>query len=146
MKNIILIVLTACFFSGCTIGPAFTPAPNADENESIVYLMRSHAKYGGMWWTNFYINDKEVVELYDEGYTWVHLKPGFYRFSAGSKMVSFYDVNFDLEIKPNETYYIEFVQGTSGNNQISNMLRVLPVSLASELIIDFSYKKSNYIN
>jgi len=154
MKNLVLAFLITWLLAACsTSGPKFTPAPTAENDDALIYFMRSHVGYLGGYWTNFYIDDEEIVELFDEGYTWVHLKPGFYNFSAG--FIIRPNLDFEIYIEPNRTYYIEYTQESAGYNQVRNKFHVLlseseSINLSSSqsgpsFIRDYSYKKANIL-
>ncbi|MFC3153333.1 DUF2846 domain-containing protein [Litoribrevibacter euphylliae] len=99
-KYLVLLVL---ILQGCAMGPIYKDAPPVDNEKALIYLMRGDIHYGGGYATSFRINDSKVVELYDNGYSWIHLTPGTYKFSAGGERLS-------VKIEPGETYYIELHQ------------------------------------
>lgn len=97
------LLLLTLFLQACAMGPKYQPAPQPEEEKALVYLMRGDVQYGGGYATKFKINDFEIVNLYDFGYSWTHLPAGQYTFSAGGEKL-------DLLLQSGETYYIEYHQ------------------------------------
>lgn len=136
-KSVVLILLLTA--AGCTtMGPPYTPPPAAPSGQSLVYLMRSSVGYGNFWETIFSINDVQVVSLYDKGYSWVHLKPGKYKFSGGNSLNPDY-LKFNMPIAPGQTYYVEYGQSYAGYNQYRNYIRALKPAIGENKIKDYSY-------
>lgn len=128
--------------SGCTtLGEKFTPAPVPPNDKSLVYLFRSNVGYGNFWITNFLVDGKEIVSLYDKGYTWIHLSEGKHSIEANTPTQS------ELKIVANtiagKTYYIEYTQESAGYNHVRNVVRVVPSTMGKDIVKEYSYKKSD---
>jgi hypothetical protein len=129
-------------FSGCTtMGEKYSPAPLPSEDKSLIYLFRSHVTIGNFWITNFSINGKEVVSLYDKGYSWVHLKPGTHLFGVNSLAQN--ELKFETPIQAGKIYFIEHTQEPAGYNRYRNVIRMVPSKIGENIIENFSYKKAN---
>lgn len=142
LHSLSLLIIGMILFSGCTaMGEKYSPAPLPPEDKSLVYLFRSNVVLGNFWITNFLINGKEVVSLYDSGYSWVHLKPGTHRFEANSLAQN--ELKFEAPIHAGKIYFIEYTQESAGYNGYRNVIRMVPSERGENIIKNFSYKKAN---
>jgi len=144
MNKIVIVVLSLLVIASCaTSGPPFSKAPHAHESEALVYVMRSTVAYRGGYWTNFYVNDEEIVELFDSGYSWIHLKAGTYTFSTDSHLLK--TLKFKLNVEPGETYYL--VQDQKEFFPIATIkFQSIPAKDGERIIQNYAYKKANPLN
>jgi len=111
IKRLLLFFLISFSLIGCATiasGPVFVEAPQAPEGMGTVYIFRMDTSkmYGMAVAHTAYINNKPFVKLYRGGYSFVHLKPGIYKFSAG--LVT------EFAIEAGETKFIESFSGGVG--------------------------------
>lgn len=135
--------LTLCaLLSGCqTMGEKFSPAPAPPENHALVYLLRSKVDIGNWWITNFQVDGKEVVSLYDSGYSWVYVKEGLHLFTAHTPSQN--TLQFRANLVAGRTYYVEYTQENLGGLRYRNVVRMAPSSYGEMTVQKFSYKKAN---
>jgi hypothetical protein len=121
-----LALLTAFLgVAGCsTVGPAYTPAPPPPEGQALVYVMRTSVGYGNFWPTVFSLNDTKVVSLYDKGYSWIYVKPGRYKISAGTAMNSSY-LKFVMPVEAQKEYFVEYTQEPAGYRMYRDVVRAV---------------------
>lgn len=126
---------------GCaTTGDAYQAAPPAPEGQAVVYVFRGRIPIGGGWPTNFTIDGKAVVSLYDKGYTWAHLKQGPHRFAAGNMFQD--GLKLTLDIEAGKTYYLEYTQEHVGT-EYRHVLRTLPADLGQATVSTYQYKRAD---
>jgi len=132
----IFITLTGC---AATLhkGPKFTVAPPPANGLALVYLYRPHSP--PLWRSpTIYINNLEIMDLYNQGYTYLYVKPGKYHiktdwsFDAGAP-----DLEGDATFKSGKTYYIKLGgnMSFSGNTvkTSSSLGSISPVMARSEI-------------
>jgi len=139
MFSLVLIVVTGC----TTMGPPYTSPPPAPEGQSLIYLMRSTVGYGNFWETIFSINDVEVTSLLDKGYTWLHLKPGIYKISAGSVLNKNY-LSFPMPVRAGLEYYIDYNQEYAGYNSYRNSIRAIKPEIGKVKIKDYAFQPAEH--
>lgn len=108
IKRLLLFVFISFSLIGCATiasGPLFVEAPKAPKGMGTVYVFRTDTSkmYGMAVAHTAYINDKPFLKLYRGGYSFVHLKPGIYKFSAG--------LETEFVIEDGETKFIESFSG-----------------------------------
>jgi hypothetical protein len=141
-----LLFIPLLLVSGCTtMGQPYSPPPPAPEGKSIVYLMRSSVGYGGAWSTVFSINDTKVVSLYDKGYTWVHVGPGQYKFSAGTTLNSDY-LKFVAPVRSGQEYFIEYTQESLGYPRYRNVIRGVSPGVGKSTVEKYSYIEADKVD
>lgn len=111
------LLIQTMFLAGCA-APATAPSFNlakateVRENQSIFYIYREYAEPTA-WKPTIYIDDKEIVSLPQESFSWIYLSPGKHKiaskwpFLSGPK-----DIEFSEDILPNKKYFYE-ITGTS---------------------------------
>ena len=107
-------LLALIFFTvGCTTtGQPYSPPPPAPQGKALIYFMRTSVWYGNGWPTVFSVNNTKIVSLYDDGYSWIHLDSGSYKFSAGNVMHPNY-LEFTMPIEAGREYILEYGQTSS---------------------------------
>lgn len=136
--SILLIVL----LQACAMGPAYQAAPAALHSQALVYMFRGDVQYGGGYATKFYINDTEVVGLYDSGYSWIHLDSGSYKFKAGGSKI-------ELDVEAGKTYYLGMHQETKITGTLRrtwNIFKSYPRDEVFEQLSESRYKKSSSLS
>lgn len=99
-------ILFLLLLSGCAMGPKYKDAPPPQKDFALIYLLRGDVEYGGGYKTKFEINDRVVTALYDDGYSWLYLKPGLYDIEAANREIK-------LNVEAGETYYVKFYQNVT---------------------------------
>ena len=81
MVRKLIILCVAALIVGCAAtGPAYEEAPLPKGSDVLVYIYRpSNFTLGGRD-AYFYVNDVNVVDLSNNGYTWFHVPAGEYSF------------------------------------------------------------------
>lgn len=135
----ILFLTFIIFLGGCTTtGQPFSEAPQPEEGKSLVYVFRTFVGYGNIWVTNFSIDDKKIVSLYDEGYSWIHVPSGEHKFSAYTPTQN--NLKISVHILPNKIYYIGYGQNYLGIGRVENVLRTYDEYEGHLMISQYSYK------
>lgn len=140
MKKVVLL-LVALLVAGCTTtGKPYSAPPPAPAGKSLVYLMRTSVGYGGAWTTQFYINDKHVVSLYDKGYSYVYLSAGTYKIAVTQPLGKKDYLHFNLPVVAGRTYYIEYDQQPVGGTTYRNIVRALKPAYGQAMVERYAYK------
>lgn len=142
IASLLLLVNILIFSGGCsTMGKPYSPPPPPKGKDALVHFMRSSVGYGNFWITSFYVNDVDMVSLYDKGYSWIHLKEGTYRFKAKAALGK--GLEFTMPVKAGNKYYLEYTQESVGYNRYRNVLRAVRPDFAESIIGQYSYKEAN---
>lgn len=106
--------LLVALLSGCAAsGPIFKPPEDADPGNALVYIYRGTGVAFGARSAYFYVNDVNVFDLNQGGYSWVSLPPGNYRLKQSWPADIFAkSIELDLEVHAGETRYFSFETGT----------------------------------
>lgn len=112
-RRLFLSVLVA-LLSGCAAtGPVYKPVQDADPGNALVYVFRGAGFAMGGRTAYFYVNDVNVFDLDQGGYSWVSLPPGNYKLKQGWPIdVMAKPTELDLEARAGETLYFSFQTGT----------------------------------
>lgn len=96
---------------GCAAnGPLYQPAEAPKAGKALVYIYRPSALTYGARAAYFYINDKNVVDLNSDGYTYLYLDAGTYQFKQKWPVdILAKAIDFPVTIKANETYFFKFL-------------------------------------
>jgi hypothetical protein len=99
--------------SGCAAtGPVYEPVENADSGNALVYVFRGAGFAMGGRTAYFYVNDINVFDLDQGGYSWVSLPPGRYKLKQSWPIdVMAKPTELDLEARAGETLYFSFQTG-----------------------------------
>jgi hypothetical protein len=105
----IAILFLAVFLSACAAtGPIYQPAPPPAQQDALVYIYRTDGFVLGARDAYFYVNDFNIIDLSNQGYTWFHVPAGNHTL----KQKWPFDVSFGLntlrinkEHRPSQTYY-----------------------------------------
>ena len=109
MKKLLALGLLA-FVAGCvTIGEPYSRPPPLPQDQARVFFLRSSVWHAGAWSTIFRVDDAEVVSLYNNGYSWIHLDPGTYKFTAGP-VTNPDPLKFTMPVQAGREYFIEYYQ------------------------------------
>ncbi len=116
LKSIFLSIFLSCCLFACTTasGPSYTDAPKAKASDeyATVHFYRTGAGnqfYGN---TRLFINKKKVITIKENGYTWVKLKPGKYKFEENVRWdlrelwVKYVPTKMQATIDANKIYYV----------------------------------------
>ena len=117
MKNkiIILFILLECA-CGCVSlhekGPRFTGIQENKSGYSLLYIYRPHEYIGQSVWPKIFIGNTKVVDLFDQSYTFVYIKPGSYRIHTEKSLSVSQIPNTDmrLDFDPGSVYFMCFNQ------------------------------------
>ncbi|WP_444886609.1 hypothetical protein [Microbulbifer sp. JMSA008] len=135
----IFFILPILLLTACALGPAYVPAPTPEGDKALVYLMRGDVYLNGGYPTEFTVNDKIAVKLYDFGYSWIHLPPGTHKIKANGRFV-------EATIEPGKTYYFEFhqkhTQMPSGKLVSTNSFREVQYPEIEKQLLRSRYKES----
>jgi len=112
MKKLLVYISIFCLLTGCA-APATAPsfasakATESRENRSVFYIYREYAEPTA-WNTTIHIDDKEVVSLPQQSFSWVYLTPGKHKVASKWPFLSGQnDVEFSVEAAPDKTYFYE---------------------------------------
>jgi hypothetical protein len=151
MKILLLLVSLLCIVGCTTTGQSYSPPPPAPQGKALVHFMRSSVTYGNFYPTIFSVNDVKIVSLYDYGYSWIHLDPGTYTFSAGTASNTD-NVQLEIPIKSGQEYFIEYDQVRVEHEKYPhriqkhrNRIRSIPPDTGKYHIVNYAYKKANNI-
>jgi hypothetical protein len=137
LQNCLSISIVVVLLNACAMGPIYQPAPEAPEGYGLLHLMRGDVYYNGGYATNFKINDVNIVDLYDFGYSWIHLKPGEYNIRAGYGRKQ-------VNIEAGKAYYLEYhqenIQMPSGRINTSAVLDLYDYDKIQEQLSESRYK------
>jgi len=79
MKRLLFTLFFIALITSCAAsGPLYQDAPKPKENDALIYIYRPSSWTLGMRDAYFYINDVNIVDLSDNGYTWLHVPTGGY--------------------------------------------------------------------
>jgi len=76
-----IIVVCAVVLAGCAAtGPVFQAAPEPKEADALIYIYRPSSSWFALGARDayFYVNEVNVADLSNEGYTWFHVPAGDY--------------------------------------------------------------------
>lgn len=93
MKRMCVMVLCITLTGCATTGPLFTPPSDQPADKALVYFTRGDISFHGALATIFSVNGILVASMHNQGYSWLYLQPGTYKFCS-------YDS--DLFSKPNK--------------------------------------------
>lgn len=131
----LFLLFTVIVFSGCAIAPRYTPAPEAPEGMSLVYLMRGDVERGGFWATQFTIDDKVIVDLQNNDYSWLYLKPGSYKVKAAGLVRT-------LTVDKGGDYYLEYHLGFNGYQFLKYFKQLSSEEIKNQLV-ESTYVQGN---
>jgi len=142
MYKLCSLIIFTIIISGCsTSGLKFSQAPAPDpESKALVYVMRNVVGYGGAYWTNFYVDDIEIAELYDSGYSWIHVTSGKHIFSMDAHLSPKREII--LNIIPGETYYLMVNHPWFTSNNSLEFVHI-DSSKGEAIIKGYSYKAAS---
>ncbi len=116
MSNIksLAVLFFLFLLGGCAAsGPIFSPANEPQDNKALVYIYRIPAFIAGGQNAYFYIDEKKMLGLSSNGYSYFYLSPGKYELSQKwpSGVAPGKIIRIPIEIKAGETRYFRFVVG-----------------------------------
>ena len=110
IKLVSIAILASLLFSGCATtlleGPKFVQANPPSAGESLVYFYRPNST---PFWLSpeLLLNGKSVLELENQGYSYLYLKPGEYDINiAWSGLSGRSDMKGKIKTEAGKTYYI----------------------------------------
>jgi len=101
--------LFALLIIGCSAsGPAFQRVKNIPEGQALIYFYRvgSMASATETWQVK--VNDVDIVSMSSGGYYPYFCEPGYAKIEGSFGLLGWNLEPIDLNIKPNQTYYIRF--------------------------------------
>jgi hypothetical protein len=112
-RYLILIICWVVGIMGCAAnGPIFQNAPDPQESYALVYIYRPGTFTFSARDAYFYINDINIVDLTNEGYTWFHIPSGEYTLKQKWPIdLSFEVVELKVEWLPKHKYFYRLSTG-----------------------------------
>jgi hypothetical protein len=149
LSRALVSLFATVILAGCAShGPLFQPATPETE-KALVYIYRPGGFMLGGRDAYFYVNDKNVVDLSSEGYTYVYLDSGTYTLKQKwpFDLIGFKDLELPLNVSANKAYYFRFFSGGSAKCPSGKMcfewtLQQVPESAALAEISQCRYQPS----
>ncbi|WP_339669047.1 DUF2846 domain-containing protein [Dasania marina] len=108
-------IALSLFLCGCNAtGPLFTEKNKPDEGKALIYIYRPAAFTASVRRVKITINNKEVIQLKNQGFTNVELNPGSYiikqnfNYLLGDPPFLKKERVFSLNVNSNETHFVGF--------------------------------------
>lgn len=145
-----LSLLAALCLCGCAaVGPSFEPAPAPDGTKAVVYIYRLESFALGARDAYFYVNDQNVVDLSNNGYTWFSVPAGDYVLKQKWPInVTFGMKTLEMPVRweGGKTYYYRLATG-AGNAPVGISIRWTlsepPASVAREEILKAKHQPAH---
>lgn len=129
-------LLPLCVLAGCTATPVkeeFVRAPAAPEGRALVYFVRvPNFELQSSLTPSLTLNDLPLVNITNEGYTWLNLKSGRYTLKTIGTGLMRKDVAFDLDfdVTAGKTYIVQLELPAISHGPWRNKLMIFPVGAA----------------
>lgn len=108
-KPMVSVLLLLVLLSGCAAtGPIYQAAPEPKESDALIYIYRPNSFALGGRDAYFYVDDVNIVDLSNEGYTWFHLPAGEYSLKQKWPLdVTLGTHTIEIKVKwlPHQKYY-----------------------------------------
>ncbi|MFH2138787.1 MAG: DUF2846 domain-containing protein [Candidatus Omnitrophota bacterium] len=120
--SVIILIFLLMFISGCaTVSkklPQYEQITSLKDGYAIVYIYRDNA-YPLLHSPMVTIDDKKIFQPKERAYSWVYLKDGKHKikFNWGT-LSGGADVEFELEVKNKQHYYLKLHGSYSGEHKI----------------------------
>lgn len=143
---VISIALILFYFSCArkATGPAFNQVELDDDKKALVYIYRPHTGCDSFRKFDISVDGKIVVELLDQGYTWVALDPGKHliRIKGTSNIPSIAET---LDVESTQTYFIKYHTNCPSETSFRAFFTLLevPESTALKEISDCRFIEPN---
>lgn len=143
------IIVIALTLAGCSAtGPIYKPAENIPEGEAVIYISREAGFGLGGRSAYFYVNEVNVFDLDQRGYSWVSLPSGHYKLRQSWPVdVMARSVSFEIDVKPGEVRYFSFGTGACSDGYrpgicISYGVQELPPDAGKAAIADKRFQEN----
>ncbi|WP_448556824.1 DUF2846 domain-containing protein [Thalassotalea montiporae] len=144
MKNIIRIFLLTILIGCSASGPKFSPV-NTNKDDAVIYIYRVKNLASSFHSSDFYLDDKKVAELDNNGYSFVVVKPGIYKVRqvfppnwATNQSEDYEGLEIEVKASSLEPVYVEFSAYTKGNMYYNDIKQV------SKVYGELAIKNTNY--
>ena len=109
MSYIFSILLSIILLTGCASGPIFSEV-SASKDEAVIYIYRPSKFADSGNAPKIFVNDKEIVTLWNGGYTYVFAKPGKTTIETRRHVLwqAGKETTVTINVEAGKQYYIEF--------------------------------------
>lgn len=117
MRRIFVLMYFFLFLSGCAAtGPIYRPADNVNPKNAVIYVYRGTGFAFGARSAYFYINNVNVFDLDQGGYSWVSLPPGRYKLKHSWPVdVVAKSSELDIQVEAGQNLYFALNTGMCNN-------------------------------
>lgn len=119
-------LIAAALLAGCAAtGPTYQEASAPTSDAALVYIYRPDSLTYGARAAQFFVDDKNVLDVNSNGYSYFYVSPGTYRlrqkwpgfiFGNGDDR----ELNVPLTVKAGQTYFYRFETWSSDNTSTYN--------------------------
>ena len=136
-QALLSIFLTLALWGCSATGPIYKAAPEPGDNNSLVYIYRQpHFAYSAND-AYFYVNDNNIADLTNDGYTWFHVPSGEYILKQRWPGMLDFSGKFDIKMKvrwePRQVYYYRLETRMEPFRNVWRVSAVSPEQALSEI-------------